>query len=136
LLDTDTDQQIADRFNALGYRNWKQQSFTRVKVSSMRFTYRLKSRFQRLRARGLLTAPELARRFGVATPTIHQWGEEGLLPRECCDSRGYLYEPVKPIRIDRSGHGGRMTPVFTRIASSRQETIWKRPVKAGPKGRT
>jgi DNA invertase Pin-like site-specific DNA recombinase len=123
LLDTCTDQQIADRFNALGYRNWKQQLFTRVKVSSMRFTYRLKSRFQRLRARGLLTAPELARRFGVSAPTIHQWGEEGLLPRECCDSRGYLYEPVKPIRIDRSGHGGRMAPVFTRVRSSRQETV-------------
>jgi predicted site-specific integrase-resolvase len=75
-----------------------------------------------LRARGLLTAPELARRFGVSAPTIHQWGEEGLLPRECCDSRGYLYEPVKPIKIDRSGHGGRMTPVFDRQDRRQYET--------------
>lgn len=124
LLDTCTDQQIADRFNALGYRNWKQQPFTRKKVISMRTTYKLKSRFQRLRERGLLTAPEIARRFRVSIPTIHQWGNEGLLPRQPCDSRGFhLYEPVKPIRIERSGFGGRMTPFFTRIRSSRQETV-------------
>jgi DNA invertase Pin-like site-specific DNA recombinase len=123
LLETCTDQEIADRFNVRGYRNWKQQPFTRVKVGSMRVIYRLKSRVQRLRARGFLTASELARRFGVCAQTIQQWGEEGLLPRERFDSRGYLYEPVKPIRIDRGGFGGRMTPFFTRIRSSRRETV-------------
>jgi hypothetical protein len=77
LLDTCTDQQVADRFNALGYRNWKQQLFTRVKVSTMRFTYRLKSRFARLRARGLLTAAELARRFGCVHPHDSPMGRRG-----------------------------------------------------------
>jgi DNA-binding transcriptional regulator YiaG len=124
LLDTYTDQQIADRFNALGYRNRQQQPFTRKKVISIRTTYKLKSRFRRLRERGLLTAAELARRFGVSTPTIQHWGNEGLLPRQHCDGRGFfLYEPVKPLRIDRSGLGGRMTPIFTRFRPSRQEIV-------------
>lgn len=124
LLDTCTDQEIADRFNAAGYRNWRQQPFTCKKIISMRTLYKLKSRAQRLRERGLLTAAELARRFGVSTPTIHHWGNQGLLPRQHCDSRGfYLYEAVKPVRVDRSGFGGRMTPIFTRFRSPRQETI-------------
>jgi DNA invertase Pin-like site-specific DNA recombinase len=123
LLDTFTDREIADRFNALGYRNWKQQRFTRQKVGSMRLIYRLKSRFQRLRGRGFLTAQELGKRFGVCAQTIQQWGEDGLVPRERYDGRGYLYEPVKPIRIDRGGFGGRMTPFFIRVRSSRQETV-------------
>lgn len=124
LLDSCTDQQIADRFNTLGYRNWRQQPFTRQKVISMRVTYGLKSRFQRLRASGFLTASELARCFGVSTPTIQLWGNKGLLPRQHCDSRGfYMYEPVRPIRIDRTGLGGRMTPFFTRFRPSRQEIV-------------
>lgn len=124
MLDTHTDQEVADQFNALGYRNWQQQPFTRKKIISMRTTYKLKSRFRRLRERGLLTAAELARRFGVSTPTVQHWGNEGLLPRQHCDSRDFfLYEVVKLIRIDRSGLGGRMTPVFTRFRSPRQEIV-------------
>jgi DNA invertase Pin-like site-specific DNA recombinase len=123
LLDTCTDQQIAERFNASGFRNWKGQPFTGHKVLALRSAYKLKSRFHRLQERGLLTAPRLARRFGVCTSMIHRWGEEGLLPREPCDGRGYLYEPVKPIRILRSGLGGKMTPVFTHVQSSQQETV-------------
>jgi hypothetical protein len=38
LLDTYTDQEIADRFNVRGHRNWRQQPFTGKKIISMRGT--------------------------------------------------------------------------------------------------
>ena len=79
LLDTCTDQEAADRLNALGYRNWRQQPFTRTKVISIRFSYRLKSRYERLRQRGLVSAEELAQRFNVSPTTIHEWGRAGWL---------------------------------------------------------
>jgi hypothetical protein len=49
LLETCTDRQVAARLNELGHRNWKGQAFTLKKVELIRRTYRLKSRFERLR---------------------------------------------------------------------------------------
>ena len=73
LLDTCTDREAAARLNELGHRNWQGQTFTVKKVSLMRRTYGLRSRHQRLRARGLLTAQELAEQLNVSTSTIHTW---------------------------------------------------------------
>lgn len=59
LLETYTDREAAKRLNEAGHRNWQGQTFTAKKVGLVRRTYGLKSRFERLRARGLLTGPEL-----------------------------------------------------------------------------
>jgi len=123
LLETCTDQQAADRLNASGFRNWNNQSFTRRTVMNIRAAYKLRSCHQRLRTQGLLTLQQMAKRFGVCIQTIQQWGRDGLLPRKAYDNRSFLYEPVKPITIHRSGYGGRMTPVFTIVQRSRQETV-------------
>jgi len=74
LLEIGTDQQVAARLNELGYRNWRGQSFTVKKVIVIRKAYGLRSRFERLRERGMLTGDEVARQLGVCTTTIHQWG--------------------------------------------------------------
>ena len=55
LLETCTDRQVAARLNELGYRNWRGQSFTAKKIIVIRMAYRLKSRFERLRGRGMGT---------------------------------------------------------------------------------
>jgi DNA invertase Pin-like site-specific DNA recombinase len=60
LLETCTDRQVAEQLNELGYTNWRGQSFTHKKVIVIRNAYHLKSRFERLRARGMLSANELA----------------------------------------------------------------------------
>lgn len=60
LLETCTDQEVAMRLNELGHTNWQHQAFTTRKVALVRMTYRLPSRFERLRSRGLLTGSELA----------------------------------------------------------------------------
>jgi hypothetical protein len=43
--------------------------------------YRLKSRFERLRGRGMLTGDEVAKKIGVCATTVHEWGRAGLLKR-------------------------------------------------------
>jgi hypothetical protein len=78
LLETCTDRQVAEHLNALGYTNWKGESFTHKKVIIIRNAYRLKSRFERLRERGMLTANELAAQLGVCPTSIYLWGQRGL----------------------------------------------------------
>jgi DNA invertase Pin-like site-specific DNA recombinase len=99
LMQTCTDQQAADQLNALGYRNWRQQPFTRQKVISVRFAYKIKSLFVRLKERGLISAQALAQRFGVSTGTINEWGRAGWLPRRRYDNNRCLYEPVQSVTI-------------------------------------
>jgi DNA invertase Pin-like site-specific DNA recombinase len=122
LLDTCTDQEAADQLNALGYRNWKQQPFTRTKVISLRVAYQLPSPAQRLRARGFVLAEELARRLDVSSTTIHEWGRAGWLCRKHYGNRQCLFEPITSVKICK-GKGGRLIPLVTRPLRSRQETV-------------
>ena len=125
MLETSTDQQAADQLNALGYRNWKQQPFTAKKVISVRCAYRLKNRYHRLRAKGLVSADELAERFQVSLTTIHEWGREGLLRRHRYDNNvRCLYEPVPGIQIVK-GKGGRRptSPQVITASLSQQEAV-------------
>lgn len=122
LLQTCTDQETAERLNALGYRNWKQQPFTRTKVISLRVAYKLPSPAQRLREQGFVLAEELARRLNVSSTTIHEWGRAGWLCRKHYGNRQCLFEPIKSVNI-RKGKGGRLIPSFVRPLRSRQETV-------------
>jgi DNA invertase Pin-like site-specific DNA recombinase len=118
LLETCTPQQAADQLNALGYLNWENEPFTKRKVISMRFAYKLKTPFQRLRGRGFVFAEELARRLQVSTSTIHAWGRTGLLSRHYYGDRRFLFEPVSSATIRRE-KDGRLIPSFTRTPQSR-----------------
>jgi DNA invertase Pin-like site-specific DNA recombinase len=82
LLDSCTDSQAAERLNEMGYRNWRQEPFTYLKVRRVRREYRLKSRYERLRARGLLTGEEVAQRLGICKATVSEWANRGMLQRE------------------------------------------------------
>jgi hypothetical protein len=111
LLATCTDREIAVRLNELGHRNWRGDSFTHKKVRLVRITYGLKSRFKRLRERGMLTSGELARRFGVCQTTVNDLGRQRLLKRHTYDSdHRYLYEPPGDVTLVKgagSRYGGR-----------------------------
>jgi hypothetical protein len=125
LLETYTDREAAVALNERGYRNWQGQSFTPKKVSLVRRTYGLKSRFERLRARGLLTGEEMAHRLGVSTTTVHTLGRTGLLPRHLYGSPvRCLYEPIDPT-LFLKGKGGRRPrpPALITVPSSAQETV-------------
>jgi DNA invertase Pin-like site-specific DNA recombinase len=111
LLETCTDGEVAKRLNKLGHHNWRGNSFTTKKVRLVRLTYGLKSRFQRLRERGMFTSGELARRFGVCPTTVNHLGRQGVLKRHTYDSNHrYLYEPPGDVTLVKgagSRYGGR-----------------------------
>ena len=125
LLETCTDREAAQQLNELGLRNWQGQAFTTKKVSLVRRTYGLKSRYERLRARGLLTGPEMAKQLGVSTTTVHTWGRKGLLPREIYGSSARcLYQPPGSM-IPTKGRGGRQpkAPTLINVSTSAQEIV-------------
>ncbi|MGB7182696.1 MAG: recombinase family protein, partial [Burkholderiaceae bacterium] len=107
LLQTRSDRQIAEHLNALGHRNWRGDTFTLKKVALIRSTYGLRSHFERLRERGMLTGEELARQLNVSATTIHQMGRQGLLKRHLyANNHRCLYEPPGDVRYVK-GFGGR-----------------------------
>ena len=106
-LDTSTDRQVADRLNERGHRNWQGQSFTSKTVMSVRRAYQLRSRFKRLRARGMLTDKEMAQQLDVSSTTIHQLGRKWVLARHLYGNHHRcLYEPPNGGQLLR-GVGGR-----------------------------
>lgn len=110
LLETSTDKQIAQKLNELGHCNWLGQPFTMKKVISLRLTYALKSRFQRLRERGMLTGEEVAQQIGVSPTTVHQLGRSGVLKRQLYGNNcRCLYEPLGDVQFIK-GAGGRFRP--------------------------
>jgi len=124
LLETCTDAEVAQRLNAMGHRNWKQHPFTDKKVRGVRYAYGLKSRYERLRSRGLLSGAELAAQLGVSTTTVHQWGRCGLLARELYGRPARcLYLP--PGKVIEKGCGGRhpKPPTLTTVPLSTQEIV-------------
>jgi DNA-binding transcriptional regulator YiaG len=94
LLDEHTDLEIVHILNTHGMLTGTEHEFNVKAVQRIRGSYCLKSRFERLREKGLLTLQELAEKLNVSTYTVKIWGNAGLL-------RGYpfndkhecLYEP-------------------------------------------
>jgi len=80
LLDTHTDGDIATVLNARGYLSGSRQPFRPRIVHNIRRCYRLRSRYDRLRSRGMLTQAEIARRLNISVATVKVWGHHGLLP--------------------------------------------------------
>jgi Recombinase zinc beta ribbon domain len=94
LLDAHTDGEIATLLNAGGYLSGSRQPFHRGIVHNIRRSYRLRSRYERLRSRGMLTHAEIARCLNITTATVKVWGHHGLLPRHMYnDKHEWLYEP-------------------------------------------
>jgi hypothetical protein len=94
LLDAHPDGDIATVLNARGYLSGNRQPFHRGIVHNIRRSYRLRSRYDRLRSRGMLTQAEMARCLNISVATVKVWGHHGLLPRHMYnDKHECLYEP-------------------------------------------
>jgi hypothetical protein len=126
LLENGSDREASAQLNARGYRNWKGEPFTATRVRRARLIYALKSRFDRLRERGLLTAGEIARQLGVSASQVHMLGREGVLRKTRYDcGRRCLYEPLNGATLV-NGRGGRYRsrkPLLIPAASSTRETV-------------
>jgi DNA invertase Pin-like site-specific DNA recombinase len=73
LLDEHTDGKIAQLLNQRGERTGTGRSFRWDTVRRIRQAYGLRSRYQRLRDRGMLDQHELAARLGVCLYTVKKW---------------------------------------------------------------
>jgi DNA invertase Pin-like site-specific DNA recombinase len=95
LLNDYTEAEIAMQLNVRGLRSGKGQRFSHRLVGNVRRGYHLKSRYQRLREAGLLTAMEMAAELGVCKTTIYDWCHTGLLRGHAYNAKKqYLFDPV------------------------------------------
>ena len=93
LSDDYTDGKIAKILNERGYRSGHGLAFTPKLVRVVRERYELKSRYRRLRDRGLLGGTELAKLLGVAASTVYKWRKVGLIRGHVyCDAGYCLFE--------------------------------------------
>ena len=70
LLDQYTDSQVATMLNAQGYVSGTGQPFQGGIVKHIRHGYRLRSRYERLRAQGMLTVDQIAGHLHVSAATV------------------------------------------------------------------
>jgi len=95
LLDHHTDSEIAVVLNQRGFLSGEGKGFHRLIVRDIRWQYGLKSRYDRLRDAGMLTAKETAEALRVAPSTVATWRRHGLLrAHRYNDKGGHLFERV------------------------------------------
>ena len=94
LLADFTDVQIARVLTERGFRSGTGKPVNIMMVARVRDHYRLRSRYERLRERGLLTLAELASALQISTATAKHWRRAGLLRAHAYnDKPQYLFEP-------------------------------------------
>jgi DNA invertase Pin-like site-specific DNA recombinase len=94
LLDHHSDAAIAARLNEHGYTSGTGHPFRAWTVGRLRREYGLRSRYERLRAAGMLDTTEIAKRLHVVPATIKVWRRAGLLQVHVYNDKGQcLFEP-------------------------------------------
>jgi DNA invertase Pin-like site-specific DNA recombinase len=97
LLEAHTDAEVAAKLNQAGRRSGMKRPFTRHIIIKLRHTNNLPSHSERLRARGMLTKDEIAKRLDVHPNTIKAWHRAGLLhSHKANDKNQRLYPPPTP----------------------------------------
>jgi DNA invertase Pin-like site-specific DNA recombinase len=97
LLEDHSEARIAAILNERGYETGTGKTFSAWTVWRLRKRYKLRSRYDRLRAAGMLDKVELADRLGVDPETIKVWRRAGLLKAHPFNDKGeHLFEPPGP----------------------------------------
>jgi DNA invertase Pin-like site-specific DNA recombinase len=95
LLDAHTDAGIAAELNRRGCLSGMKLTFTAKIVARLRRKHGLESRYNRLRAKGMLTANEMAAQLGISVGWVGEWRRHGLLLGYPYNDKNWcLYEPV------------------------------------------
>ena len=99
LLDDHVYSEIAEILNERGLRpggsarpGRQNVRFTALMVAYLVHSYGLRSRYNRLRDRGMLTKKELAERLGIHENTLVQWAKNGIVVRHAYSGLAFLYE--------------------------------------------
>jgi DNA invertase Pin-like site-specific DNA recombinase len=103
LLDEHIYSEIADILNEQGLRpggsarpGQNDARFTALRVAYLVHEYDLRSRYDRLRNRGMLTKNEAAARLRIHESTLVRWAESGLVIRHAYNAHAYVYEVPDP----------------------------------------
>jgi DNA invertase Pin-like site-specific DNA recombinase len=128
LLDEHVYDEIADILNARGLRPggaaWPGRGaarFTAMRVQYIVHTYGLRRRFDRLRARGLLTQKEIAGRLKIHEYTLARWVKHGIIKAHAYNGHAWLYEepPIHPTK--HCSRWDRLSDRATAIHASRTQ---------------
>jgi DNA invertase Pin-like site-specific DNA recombinase len=99
LLDDHIYCEIADILNQRGLRpggsgrpGCSQALFTATRVAYLVHEYDLRSRYDRLRDRGMLTTTEAATRLDIHEATLVRWAEYGLVTKHAYNGHAWLYD--------------------------------------------
>jgi len=122
LIDHFTDQQIVDNLNRRGIKPSEAPRFTKLIIGKLRRSNNLKSRYDRLREKGLLTVDEMAKNLNVSTTTVNIWQRHGLLKGYKYNDKGErLYELGPKGTMPRTSQGltGKLSerPKYEELAS-------------------
>src|SRR5574337_543904 len=100
LLDDHVYFEIADILNQKAVRpggsarrDQADARFTDLRVAYLAHQYGLRSRYDRLRDRGMLTNAEITAKLGICESTVKRWVRYGLITRHAYSGQAYLYEP-------------------------------------------
>jgi len=108
LLSKYTDGETAEVLNRKGLASGEGKRFHRTMVARIRRTYNLRSRYDRLRAAGMLNLQEVAQCLDVTPNTIKVWRRAGLLVAHRFEDRGQcVYEPPGPGAPTKNKHEGK-----------------------------
>ena len=99
LLDNHIYSEIAELLNQQGYRpggsarrGRHDARFTALRVAYLVHSYGLRSRYDRLRDRGMLTKREAAARLNIHETTLTRWAEHRLVTKHPYNAHYHLYE--------------------------------------------
>jgi hypothetical protein len=100
LLDDHIYSEIADLLNGQGLRpggsarrGRDNSRFTALRVAYLVHRYGLRSRYDRLRERGMVTKEQAAAHLRIHEQTLISWSEHGIVARHAYNGHAYLYEP-------------------------------------------
>lgn len=96
LLESKSDEEIANKFNTEGLLTGKGHKFDRQKVERIRQMYSLATRFDRLRKAGWLTREEICKKLDISTSTALLWVKNGKLNTKTYKKKLCLYEDPGP----------------------------------------
>jgi hypothetical protein len=138
LLDNHIYSEIADILNQQGLRpggsarpGRSGARFTALRVAYLTHRYALRSRYDRLRKRGMLTKPEATARLGIHELTLVRWAEYGIIKRHAYNAHAYLYE--LPDSNLPTKHCSRWDTLVKRVASLKmaKESKPSDPIEGG-----
>jgi hypothetical protein len=126
LLDKHIYPEIAELLNQQGYRpggsarrGRHDARFTALRVAYLVHRYGLRSRYDRLRDRGMLTKREAAARLNVHETTLARWVEHGLVIKHAYNAHYHLYEiPVSNVPRKQCSRWNRLVDRAAAIAKT------------------